>query len=397
MSNIEPLPQSIAIMKTIVLKPRLDKGDIQLIGEKIKSRLFSKLGFKPKPKNIRLLNLEMYFEPFLIIGGKYAIDYCKKHAFEINVNEKTAKVFVGGKEFRSERPDPRAASKIINLTGEEYVHHEIQSYFILDRMKREISPEKLPFAPFALQKENSEHKFYFKSINISDEFQIGFLKKKIAKRPADVAEIIKETFDITDRVIVYYPSYQLTFENMKNKTDATLTINGVSGEIVVNGKKKLAVRTSLDFPESIDVSHTQITDYEKNQPKAILKIDRHNTTDNVNNPPKEEELIQYSQPREEITISGDMEIPSGTRIDKNLIVKGSLKIGDNCRAHGRFLATEDIKVGSDTLIDGDLISGGNIFVGPRSLVAGLVQANGIVEIEEDVVVEGGYVQTSISQ
>jgi len=60
------------------------------------------------------------------------------------------------------------------------------------------------------------------------------------------------------------------------------------------------------------------------------------------------------------------------------------------------LAIDDIKVGSDTIIDGDLISGGNVFVGPRSLVAGLVQANGIVEIEEDVVIEGGYVQTSIS-
>ncbi|MCW4054666.1 MAG: hypothetical protein NWE84_07090 [Candidatus Bathyarchaeota archaeon] len=397
MSSIEPLPQSIAIMKTIVLKPRLDRGDIQLIGEKIKSRLFSKLGFKPNPKNIRLLNLELYFEPFLIIGGKYAIDYCKKHAFEINVNEKTAKVFVGGKEFRSERPDPKAASKIINLTGEEYVHHEIQSYFVLDRMKREISPEKLPFAPFVLQKENSEQKFHFKSINISDEFQIGFLKKKIAKRPADVAQIIKETFDITERVITYYPSYQLTFENVNNKTDAILTINGVSGEIVVNGNKKLAVKTIVDFPESIDLSNAQITDYEKNQQKAILKINRPNTTDKSKNPPKEEEQIRHSQPREEITISGDMEIPSGTTINKNLIVKGSLKIGDNCRVHGRFLAIDDIKVGSDTIIDGDLISGGNVFVGPRSLVAGLVQANGIVEIEEDVVVEGGYVQTSTSQ
>ncbi len=395
MPNIEPLPQSIATMKTIILKPRLDKGDIQLIGEKIKSRLFSKLGFKPKPKNIRLLNLEMYFEPFLIIGGKYTIDYCKKHAFEVNVNERTAKVFVGGKEFTSERSDPKGASKIISLTGEEYVHHEIQSYFILDRMKREISPEKLPLAPFSLQKENSEHKFHFKSINISDEVQIGFLKKKIAKRPADVAEIIKETFDITERVIAYYPSYQLTFENIKNKTDATLTINGVSGEIVVNGNKKLAVIAILDFPESIDVLHTQITDYEKNQPKPILKIDRSNTMENINNPPKEE-LMHYSHPEEEITISGDMEIPSGTRIDKNLIVKGSLKIGDNCRAHGRFEAIEDIKVGSDTIIDGDLISGGNIFVGPRSLVAGLVQAKGIIEIEENVVVEGGYLQTSTS-
>ncbi len=396
MSQIETLPQSIADIKTIVLKPRLDEGDIQLIGEKIKSRLFCKFGFGPKPRDIRLLGSERYFEPCLIIGGKYTIDYCKKHAFEVNVNEKTSKVFVAGQEFTSEPSDPKATNKIISITGEEYVHHERETYFVLDRMKREISPEKIPVAPFDIQKENSEHKFHFKSIAIPVEAQIEFLKTKIAKRPADVAEIIKETFDITDRTIVYYPIYQLTFENRKNKSDRTLAINGVTGEITANGNKIIAIKTIVAFPESIDNLQAQITDYEETQTKAILKIDRPNTTDNRNNPPKEEELIHYSQPEEEETISGDMEIPSGTTINKILIVKGSLKIGDNCRAHGKFKALKDITVGSDTIIDGDLISGGNIFVGARSLIAGLVQANGIVEIEESVVVEGGYLQTSIS-
>jgi hypothetical protein len=397
MPQIETLPQSIADTKMIVLKPRLDEGDIQLIGEKTKSRLFSKFGFKPKPKDIRLLGSERYYEPCLIIGGKYTIDYCKKHAFEVNVNEKTTKVFVAGQEFTSEHPDPKATNKIISITGEEYVHHERQTYFVLDRMKREISPEKIPVAPFDIQKENSEHKFHFKSITIPVEAQIEFLKTKIAKRPADVAEIIKETFDITDRTIVYYPIYQLTFENRKNKSDRTLSINGITGEIIANGNKILAIKTIVAFPESIDNLQAQITDYEETQTKTILKIDRPNTTDNRNNPPKEEEPIHYSQPEEEETISGDMEIPSGTTINKILIVKGSLKIGDNCRAHGKFKALKDITVGSDTIIDGDLISGGNIFVGARSLIAGLVQANGVVEIEENVVVEGGYLQTSISQ
>ncbi len=397
MPQIETLPQSIADTKTIVLKPRLDEGDIQLIGEKIKSRLFSKFGFRPKPKDIRLLGSERYYEPFLIIGGKYIIDYCKKHAFEVNVNEKTDKVFVAGQEFMSKHSDPKATSKIINITGEEYVHHERHAFFILDRLKREIAPERLPLAPFEFQKENSENEFHFKSINISDESQIGFLKSKISKRPNDVAEIIKETFDITDRTIVYYPIYQLIFENRKSKTDITLTVNGVTGEIVVNGNKKLAIKTVVIFPENIEVPHAQKTYYEESQTKAILKINRSNTIDNRNNSTKEEELIHHSQPEKEEIIAGDLEIPSGTTINKTLMVKGSLKIGDNCKVHGKFKALKDITVGSDTIIDGDLISGGNIFVGARSLIAGSVQANGIFEIEDDVVVEGGYLQTSISQ
>jgi len=36
MPQAETLPQSMVDIKTIVLKPRLDQGDIQLIGEKVK-------------------------------------------------------------------------------------------------------------------------------------------------------------------------------------------------------------------------------------------------------------------------------------------------------------------------------------------------------------------------
>ena len=393
MSQIETLPQSIADTKTIVLKPRLDEGDIQLIGEKIKSRLFCKFGFKPKNRDIRLLGSERYFEPFLIIGGKYTIEYCKKHAFEVNVNEKTSKVFVAGQEFTSEPSDPKAANKIISITGEEHIHHERQTYFVLDRMKREISPEKIPIAPFDVQKENYEHKFHFKSIIIPDKAQIEFLKTKIAKRPADVAEIIKETFDITDRTIVYYPIYQLTFENRKNKSDRTLSINGITGEIIANGNKKLAIKTIVAFPESMNDLSAQIIDYEETQTKTIPKMDPLDKTDTTNNAPKEEELFHYNQPEYEETILGDIEIPSGTTIKKTLLVKGSLKIGDNCRIHGKFKALKDITIGTDTIIDGDLISGGNIFVGARSLIAGSVKASGVFEIEENAVIEGGRIQT----
>src|SRR4030067_1747079 len=89
----------------------------------------------------------------------------------------------------------------------------------------------------------------------------------------------------------------------------------------------------------------------------------------------------------ETTVVGDVEIPSGTNIDKNLAVTGALKIGDNCRGHAKLKALKDITIGADTIIDGDLISGGNIFVGPRSLIKGSVEASGLFEIEEDAVVE----------
>ena len=88
MFQTETLPQSMVDLETIVLKPRLDKGDVELIGEKIKPRLFSKFILKTRLENTRLICSELYFEPYLIIGGKYALDYCKKHVFRVNVDER---------------------------------------------------------------------------------------------------------------------------------------------------------------------------------------------------------------------------------------------------------------------------------------------------------------------
>jgi predicted acyltransferase (DUF342 family) len=96
----------------------------------------------------------------------------------------------------------------------------------------------------------------------------------------------------------------------------------------------------------------------------------------------------------ETIVVGDVEIPSGTNINKNLAVNGSLKIGDNCRGRAKLKALKDITIGADTIIDGDLISGGNIFLGPRSLIKGSVEASGLFEIEKDAVVEGIYIQPS---
>jgi hypothetical protein len=410
MSQVEILTQSIVDTKIIVLKPRLDQGDIQLIGEKIKPRLFSKFGFKPRPEDIRLLGSESYFEPYLIIGGIYALDYCKKHVFKVNVNERTTKVFVAGQEFKSEQSDPKATNKIIKMIGEEYAHHERQAYFILDRMKREVPPEKLPISPFDIQKENFEHNSNFKSIHIPDEAQIEFLKTKIAKRPADAAEIIKEIFDITERTIAYYPMYLLTFENAKNQTDATVTINGISGEIILNGTKKLAIKTIVAFPESTDTQPVKITTHQA-QTQPVLKISYPDETDNTKSAPEEKENSQPTPPTAEETMTpgfsakisdevftkgddvtaaiGDVEVPSGAIINKNLLVRGTLRIGDNCKIHGKLEALKDITVGANTVIDGDLISGGNVAVGSRSLITGSLQASGNIKISEHTTVEGG--------
>ena len=683
--QVETLPQSMVDVKTIVLKPRLDRNDVRSIGENLKPQLFSKFGFKPKPEDTKLLASEQYFEPYLIIGGKYVLDYCRKHVIEAEVDQKTTKVFIAGEEFNSKETDPKTKRRVLELSGEEHAHHEKQGYYILDRMNREVPPEKLPLSPFVEIEQDYELNYSFKRMHLSDDAQIDFLRAKIAQRPTDVAEIIKEVFDITERIIANYPMYLLTFENAKKQKEQTVTVDGITGETVLNGASPLTSKTTQDSQEILEsqiweptlrmtktepqttptpdiastiakdelevslrddhivepqLSHlaiciedqaetghetvipvskyveaslkedlattrapthptvfnevqaervsevvpavtkndmevskekTEITEPElaapvvpedahpERQIKQIPDIVLSAAKDEVSESPKEEKVIEsppqpvvcwedqadaavkaiaralavlkateqaankevhvkpvlnavpsvaktnpessqkedekvdikLAEPtaREEVqakavpplskhdiedaprdsqlvqqdesekttsleqeqteptmyilppaatdsainipkvktiqtaeptqpdengdnestilgfpakihgaivdiddnltTIDGDVEIPSGTNIDKNLVIKGSLRIGDNCRGRGKLEAFKDITVGADTIINGDLISGCNIFVGPRSLINGTVEASGVFGIEKDAIVEGG--------
>ena len=408
MPQVETLPQSLAKTIQIVLKPRLDQNDIQLIGDKIKPRLFSRFGFNSKSESIRLLYTETYFEPYLIISGEYILDYCRKHTFKLNVKGNANRIFVGGQEYRSEKTEklePDSDNKTFKIVGESYARCERQAYYILDRMMTEIPPEKLPLSPFD-KRNKLDRRFTFKKFEISDEAQIEFLKNKIVQRPANLAEIIKETFDITDRTLAYYPMYQLTFENLKNKESAIVTINGITGETILNFTKKLAVKTIIKFSPTAKKQLEKTIQKEPTAKKQLEKtIQKEPTAKKQLIEPDTEENITLGFPAklsgETFTVGdnvtaiiGDMNVPSGTYINKTLVVKGILVIGNNCKVHGNLKVLKDVTIGAGTIIDGNLVSGGNIVVGSHALITGSIQAAGHIKMGEHASIERGLSASS---
>ena len=98
MEGIEVFPQKIVDIKTIILKPRLDSDAIRDQAEKLKTSLFGRFGFlKPRNEDVTLNNLNKYYEPFVVIGGKYSIDYCKRHNYAIEVEGSAQEIFIDGK------------------------------------------------------------------------------------------------------------------------------------------------------------------------------------------------------------------------------------------------------------------------------------------------------------
>ena len=263
MAEIEILPQKIVDTRTIILKPRFDSNRVRLQGETLKTSFFVRFGFlKPKVKDILLVDFSKYYEPYIVIGGKYSIDYCKRRNYTLKVEGKTQALFINGKKVKSEPLSLEDKARVIKLEGEEHSHYENESYIILDRMLQEVSSDNLFFAPFENDLENRPVvDFDLRKPQISLEEEITFIRSRVAKRPADVAEISREIFKINERAIIYSPVYKLTYRNKKNGKTVTALINGTTGGVIlgkfdVKASKKL-VDTLEASPESLQVMQTR--------------------------------------------------------------------------------------------------------------------------------------------
>jgi hypothetical protein len=272
MADIEILPQKIVDTRTIILKSKLDSNSVKLQGERLKTSFFARFGFlKPKPRDVQLIAFSKYYEPYIVIGGKYSIAYCKKHNYALKVEDRTQAMFIDGKKMRPEPMSLQDRAKVIKLVGEEHSHYENETYVILDRMMQEVSSDNLFFAPFENDYETQPvADFDLRKPQTSIEEEITFLRSRVAKRPADVAEIIREKFEINERTIIYSPVYELTYKNMKNSKNATAIINGITGGVLVG---KFNVKTSRNFgtplvSENLPVIQKRFFQVETEQPRA---------------------------------------------------------------------------------------------------------------------------------
>lgn len=233
MSKPEIVPQKIVERKTLILNHRLDYCSVRSRGEALKKKFFARHGFvKPRFEDISLVTLSKYYEPYFVIGGKYSIDYYERHVYDFKVNDQTRKIHFGKEAFKSQTL-PSQFSRIIKIAGEEHAHYENETYIILDRMLKEVSPEKFPLAPFESKVENSaEPDLDLRKAKISLESAIALLRCRLVKRPPDAAEVIKENFEINQRLVVYRPIYELAFQNTKKGETATALIDGITGEVI---------------------------------------------------------------------------------------------------------------------------------------------------------------------
>jgi hypothetical protein len=185
---------------------------------------------KPKPEEIQFVSLEKYYEPFIVINGKYSIDYYRKCIYEVKVDNAVKEVVLLNNKFLPEH-DPDGSygtNSRIKLDGEERIINEAKAFLVLNSEGQDTPTKSLPAAP---SEKNPQEIIEQNGLKQFDEnIDVDFLKQRIMKRPSNVSRIVSENFDVTERSIIYAPRYKLKYVNSKNTQEKTVEFDGVTSE-----------------------------------------------------------------------------------------------------------------------------------------------------------------------
>jgi hypothetical protein len=223
------LKEKIVRRKTIVHEVNMDLTMIRISGEKLKLQLFAKFGlFKPKSDEIQFLSSELYYEPYLVINGKYFIDYYRKCTYNVKVDQEVKEVVLLRKKFVPKNSSSNRRQKIITINSEERLTNEVKAFMVLDKNGKKAMIDKLQSAPSSKNPKSVIKKCKIKEL--PKNFEVNLMRNKIARRPRDLSRIIKEIFEVTERTVIYTPRFKLQFKNTKTNEEKILILDGVTSQ-----------------------------------------------------------------------------------------------------------------------------------------------------------------------
>jgi len=243
--NVKVLEEKMSEMKTIVYKSLVDPSTVKLIGEKEKLKLFKKMVFlKPKPEEIRFESLEKFYEPYIIVNGKYRIDYYRRRTYTLEIGDDVSELVIFNHTLK---PKTSTLAKIqrkgreVELEAEQRIVKEQSAYLILDRESREVAAEELPAAPA----EEDPGKVLAEAgekawrLETPPEKAVEIVKSRVIDRPKNAVRITSETFEVSEYTVVYTPVYQATYKNVNTGKIKSLLVSGVTSKVIEKAGFKL--------------------------------------------------------------------------------------------------------------------------------------------------------------
>lgn len=225
---------------TIVFLKKVDDDQAKEIVSQKKTNVFRKLLRKPKPDEVHVQSLQLFYESILIVSGKYSADFYRKAVHPITVDYNVSEVVLGEGIFpiRSKSMIMKKISKKgknkVDLKLEEHVFFEKEDQAAFDHHGREI---KLPYKINSKTIENYPTKIlkmYEKNVKkpeITYESVINKLAQKLKTHSESDVRELNEEFLVKEVIEAYVPIYEARLIGPKKKV-GILRIDSVRNKIL---------------------------------------------------------------------------------------------------------------------------------------------------------------------
>lgn len=237
----EKTEERIRERKLIVHKIAVNLETARNVIEKDKTGFFAKLGFlKPKHEEIECESILIFYEPFIIAGANYFLDYYREKTYTIKIGDEVSEVIVFNQILKPQIAKERVkrilkrSRKEIAFDAQERVIHEATVHIALNRTGREIDPTKVPSAPTEPEPEKVLRKIGDKArkLRVSPDVIIDIIRKRSTERPPNIGRIAKEVFKVTEHALVYTPIYEARCRRLKTGEIKIIPISGVTGKML---------------------------------------------------------------------------------------------------------------------------------------------------------------------
>ena len=225
---------------TIVFLKKVDDDQAKEIVSQKKTNVFRKLLRKPKPDEVHVHSLQLFYESILIVSGKYSADFYRKAVHPITVDYNVSEVVLGEGIFpiRSKSMIMKKISKKgknkVDLKLEEHVFFEKEDQAAFDHHGREI---KLPYKINSKTIENYPTKIlkmYEKNVKkpeITYESVINKLAQKLKTHSESDVRELNDEFLVKEVIEAYVPIYEARLIGPKKKV-GILRIDSVRNKIL---------------------------------------------------------------------------------------------------------------------------------------------------------------------
>ncbi len=126
----------------------MDADDARKIVETKKTTVFQKFLRKPKPDDVHIHSVDLFYEEIMMISGNYVADYFRKATHSISVDYNVGEIVLGSGVFKIKKKSSIAkaiakkAKNKVDLPLEEHVFLDVESEMTFDHHGKEI---RFPF------------------------------------------------------------------------------------------------------------------------------------------------------------------------------------------------------------------------------------------------------------